>query len=255
MRARRATGIHLATAQRYPDSMAATDSIIPEPRRFPIRLPRPLWLGLAAFFIIVASVVLRVGLPIYWQHVVLKEIERLGGTVVTMPGGPDWLRGRIDDDGMEPFDTVTEIEIPDSQASDATLRNMGSLARLERLRLDKTNVTDAGMVHLSGLTNLRDLWLDNTQVTDIGLSRLKGLTGLEMLAIGNTKVTDAGLVYLERLDKLEWLGLNGTEITDAGLVHLYGLTNLKRLWLINTRVTGAGIAELQRALPNISLQL
>ena len=53
--------------------MSATDPTLPELRRFSIRLPRPLWIGLAAIVLVVVAVGLRVGVPIYRQQVALWE--------------------------------------------------------------------------------------------------------------------------------------------------------------------------------------
>ena len=41
------SGIHSATRPQYPDGMSAADPIAPEPCRFSVRLPRPLWIGVA----------------------------------------------------------------------------------------------------------------------------------------------------------------------------------------------------------------
>jgi len=71
--------------------MAHTDSVTPEPRRFSIRLPRPLWIAMATFAVVVVTVGLRLGVPIYRQQVAVREIELLGGTVRTLPRGPEWL--------------------------------------------------------------------------------------------------------------------------------------------------------------------
>ena len=54
----------------------ATAPITPEPRRFSIRLPRPLWIGVAAM-VVVGGVGLRIGLPIYWQQAAIREIKRM----------------------------------------------------------------------------------------------------------------------------------------------------------------------------------
>ncbi len=48
--------------------------------------------------------------------------------------------------------------------------------------------------------------------------------------------------------------LSGPEVTDAGLAHLAGLTALKELDLTRTDVTDVGVAELQKALPNCSIE-
>jgi len=50
------------------------------------------------------------------------------------------------------------------------------LTTLRQLELMQTNVTDAGLVHLKGLTELQRLNLYATQVTDAGLVNLTALT-------------------------------------------------------------------------------
>ena len=49
------------------------------------------------------------------------------------------------------------------------------------------------------------------------------------------------------------LVLRGKEVTDAGLVELAGLKSLQTLDLQQTRVTDAGAAELQEALPALTI--
>jgi hypothetical protein len=43
-------------------------------------------------------------------------------------------------------------------------------------------------------------------------------------------------------------------VTDAGLVHLRALANLKILRLTNTRATDRAIAELEGALPGLTVE-
>ena len=62
----------------------------------------------------------------------------------------------------------------------AMLRDrIGSLTRLERLRLSGSSVSDAGLSHLKGLATLPELDLSSTQVSDAGLVYLKALGSLE----------------------------------------------------------------------------
>ena len=67
------------------------DLTLPDPRRFSIRLPRPLWIGLVAATLIVITVVLQVGVPIVRRQAAIREIERLGGYVELFPLPPRWL--------------------------------------------------------------------------------------------------------------------------------------------------------------------
>jgi Leucine-rich repeat (LRR) protein len=66
-------------------------------------------------------------------------------------------------------------------------------------------------------------------------------------------VTDEGLEHLRGLTSLQGLCLSGTQVTDAGLEHLRGLTSLQQIYLSGTQVTDAGEAELQRALPDLTI--
>ncbi len=137
--------------------------------------------------------------------------------------------------------------------TDAGLTHLSGLSSLREVSVNGTAVSDAGLAHLAGLTNLEYALLTDTAVTDAGLVHLSKLTSLQYLFLSRTAVTDAGLAHLSRLKNLQELSLNGTAVTDAGLVHLHGLTRLNMLRLADTRVTDAGIAELQRALPYLSI--
>ena len=90
--------------------MAATDPPTPELRRFSIRLPRPLWIGLAAAVLVVLGVGVQIGVPIYRQQVVIREIEQVGGIALTFPRGPEWVRDRVGDDWMRLIEDVREVQ-------------------------------------------------------------------------------------------------------------------------------------------------
>ena len=49
------------------------------------------------------------------------------------------------------------------------------------------------------------------------------------------------------------LGKPKRTVTDAGLQHLTGLKNLRRLGVSATKVTDKGVEELQRALPQCTI--
>ena len=178
--------------------MAATDPPTPELRRFSIRLPRPLWIGLAAAVLVVLGVGVQIGVPIYRQQVVIREIEQVGGIALTFPRGPEWVRDRVGDDWMRLIEDVREVQLVVKPATDATLGHIGELGSLQRLYLDQTLVTDEGLAHLKRLSSLEKLSLNNTQVTDAGLQHIKGLTKLKWLMLNRTQVTDTGVAELQR---------------------------------------------------------
>src|SRR5579862_8506264 len=107
-----------------------------ESRRLAIRLPQPLWLGLATLVVIIASLALQFGLPIYRQYVTIREVEALGGLVKTEPGRPQWLRGRLGDEWMQPFDKATAVNLCGTSADDRTLATLQGLTSLRVLLLD-----------------------------------------------------------------------------------------------------------------------
>jgi hypothetical protein len=175
----RMTGIHMRIRRAYSGGMATTDPITPSLRRFSIRLPRWLWIGLAAVVPVVVGVGLRVGVPIYRQHLAIREIERLGGTCETRPRDPQWLRNLRASKLRVLRDEVVGVGFDSPQVTDATLVHLRAMTSLELIQLDNAPVTDAGLVHLAGMRNLRTLRLKNTRVTENGIAELKrALPGL-----------------------------------------------------------------------------
>ena len=173
------------------------DHITLDPRRFSIRLPRPLWIGVAAVVLVVVAIGLQFGLPIYKQQSAIREIRRLNGGVEMRPRGPEWLRNRVGGERMKPFDDVILVDLTGTQATDATLGHVGLLTDLQRLSLAHTHVSDIGLAYLKELTCLQVLVLNNTQVTDVGLAHLKGLPRLQSLSLNKAQVTDAGVADLQ----------------------------------------------------------
>jgi hypothetical protein len=204
--------------------MMIPGSVPPKTRRFAIRPPQGRWFFASAVVLIIISVGIWFGLPVYRQQSVVSDLKRLGGTFQTIPGGPRSLRDWIGNERMMGFDTIEFVHLTDTRVTDADVAGLGRIMSLRGVFLGNTPVTDAGLAHLKGLTNVEWLWLDGTQVTDAGLFHLNGFT------------------------KLWRLQLEGTLVTDAGLAHLKGLTNLNRVWLRGTQVTDAGVADLRAAL-------
>jgi hypothetical protein len=111
------------------------------------------------------------------------------------------------------------------------------------------NVTDAGLKQLAGLARLDRLNVHNSRLTDDGLKALTGLTALRGLGADGTALTDEGLAHLKAFPKLESLGVGATAITDRGLKTLGEVKTIRWLNVRQTKSTPDGVKALQQALP------
>src|SRR5262249_17515380 len=154
-------GIYSALHRVYRNRMsgAVPDPGRPESPEVNVRLPRPLWFAIATATLIVIGVILRVGTPLYRQHVAIREIEQSHGTYKTRPRGPEWLRKVLGEERMKPFDTVVAVNLGGLPNADSLLQHLYGLPDLQVLELTNTDVTDAGMANIRQLTNLEKLWL------------------------------------------------------------------------------------------------
>ncbi len=216
------------------------DPIAPEPRRFSICLPRPLWIGVAALALLLVAAGLRLGVPVYRQQAAIAKIEILGGQVERHPFGPSWLRKWVDEGRVERFDAVHLVNLADTATHDTDLAC-----------LTRSSVSDEGLLVIRTIPRLKCLILDETAITDDGMAHLGAARSLEALYIARTRITDHGLTYLRGLTGLRTLFVDGTAITDAGLRELSSLKSLKHLSVRETRISDTAVAALQRELPNL----
>lgn len=188
--------------------------------RFPVRLPRPLWIGLGAGLLVATALALQFGLPIYRQYAATELVQRKGGLVKTFGRGPTWLRQYLGSQAMRLFDDVLEISVYED-FGDSDLARLTGLPHLEWLSLENTDVTDAGLEQVGKITSLKYLFLNNNRsLTDAGLAHLKGLSNLETLSLDDTQITDDGLHHLNSLDCLSCLSIFRTNVTRAGIADL-----------------------------------
>jgi hypothetical protein len=68
------------------------------------------------------------------------------------------------------FFQVADLGLP---LTDASLKDLKQLKRLEALYLSNTQVSDAGLPDLAELKGLKTLYLSRTNVTDAGVARLQ----------------------------------------------------------------------------------
>ncbi len=200
-------------------------------RSLPSGRHRSAWFLVVTLFLLVVAVALRLGLPLYRKNSAIREFRRMGGSVQTVPGGPEWLRRRIGDDRMRFFDEVVFVHLGGTAATDADISAVAEMSKLKKLNLRGTRVSDVGLDHVRRLPELEVLSLGDTRVTDAGLVKLGGLSSLNRLSLLGTGISDAGLLHLQRLANLQEVMLHGTRVTDAGLVDfLFTLPRADKTW-------------------------
>jgi hypothetical protein len=211
-----------------------------------IRLPRPLWCGVATGVLIVLGLGVRIGVPAYRQQAAIQEVERVGGELLSRPLLPEWFRKKLNNPSTACFDRPFLAYLEESSATDETLAALSHLTSIELLVLGKSQITDDGMDSISRLINLEELDLSNTSITDAGLARLTALPKLRRLFLFGTQVSDAGLAHLARHTELESVSLSDPRISDEGMRHLAACPNLTSIFLSSSRVTDAGVFHLKR---------
>jgi len=89
-----------------------------------------------------------------------------------------------------------------------------------QLMLYDTRNTDAYLAEIDSLAGLQDLHLDRTDVTDDGINNLAKLPGLELLSITGGRITNNAIICLSSAPKLRRLELYDTLISDEGISEL-----------------------------------
>lgn len=160
------------------------------------------------------------------------------------------LKADVEAESIGKLDSLTQLDLLNSDLSDAGLSHLKTLKQLESLHLTNAKITDAGMSHLVALQNLNLLNLNGLSCSDEGLVPLGKLPALRQLALNSfPRVTSQGLAHLVGLPNLTILDLENTPIDDGGVKHLKQMSLLRVLTLRKTRLTAAGIDELKAALP------
>ncbi|MCI0684664.1 MAG: hypothetical protein L0Y71_21415 [Gemmataceae bacterium] len=169
----------------------------------------------------------------------LATIGRLGGNVKYERRGPDLH--------------VVELRLIATRPTVEDLRQLTTLADVRKMNLSGCPIDDESLPVIAAFRNLEILYLATTNITDDGVKALRSLTKLSDLSLANTAVTDACLDHVGALAELRHLQLLNTAAGDAGLRRLHSLRKLETLYLQGTNVTDAGVAELEKALPGVTV--
>ena len=203
-----------------------------EDRRFSIRLPRPLWIGLTGIALAIVAFGIGIGVPIYQEEVAIRRFEKLDCSCYRESRLPYWLQHWVG------YDFLTD-----------------EIGRVWKAELGQPDISDADVPFIRSFSAVRILHLYDTSITDRGLANLGRLPDLAILDLSRTRVTDAGLQHLRQLPSLEVLSLSNTNITDDGLTYAAEIPNLDSISLDRTRVTAAGIVRFRKLRPTVEINL
>jgi hypothetical protein len=166
-----------------------------------------------------------------------------------------WLTGtQVTDKGMSvvaQMPGLLNLVLKNTNVTDAGFERLAG-SNLVSLTVP-TQTTDAGLKALYALSKLQRLDLSYTKITNEGLASLAALKSLEELYLNDTAITDAGVAHLSALPSLKTLFLSGTKVSDAAIPHLENVATLEHLELRDTGVTEIAIARLRTKLPKCAV--
>lgn len=147
------------------------------------------------------------------------------GTRVDL-SGPFGLTGNVDGvlSQLQNIDDLLKVEMAYVDLPDDGLKHLAPLTGLTHLGLNRTTATDADLRHLRGLKKLEYLHLGSTrggsEFSDAGLEQIGELKNLTTLALWGQKFTDASLEDLDRFPALRLLRLHDTSVSQAAIERL-----------------------------------
>lgn len=153
------------------------------------------------------SLLIRSAIPVgdaeLRQIAAFASLESLSitGTMNLTDEGVAYLKPRTN------LKRLTLTPAGNGRLTDASLRHLSGLSRLESLSLTRNKFTDEGLAHLGRMSRLKLLGLGqaNNGFSDKAMPAVAALKDLERLDLGFTHVTPEGLEHLRTLPKLKWL--------------------------------------------------
>jgi hypothetical protein len=138
--------------------------------------------------------------------------------------------------------------------TDASLRTLAGMPRLEVLEIHDAPITDAGLAQLGTLRGLKSLLVGEARpfsaggnsiaVTGIGLTGLTSLPALAELEVYSPALAGGALRHVGQLRHLRRLRLKGCSFTDDDLRYLAPLTELESLEVVGSCISGKGFGHL-----------
>ncbi len=148
--------------------------------------------ALAAPIILVVTILTWFLYQTYARSVIIRNVERAGGTVSIDRGPLHPLLGPVS------RTKLVSVAANGTLAADTVLNHASKLRRVDNLWILNTTVSEAGMQRLAAFGQLNLLSFQNVPITDELLAYVEGLSKLDCLLIANTDITPKGIESLKR---------------------------------------------------------
>jgi hypothetical protein len=144
------------------------------------------------------------------------------------------------------LDKVETLTLVDTAVTDDGCRELRRARALVEIAIISDKVSDNTLAVLAQLSALRSLQIHRgPKIGDEGLRHLSGCIGLRELYLKETAITDRGLLAIHKLPQVWSLILDDTAVSDEGVAALADMQRLGLLSLNRTRVAGHGVAKLR----------
>jgi hypothetical protein len=144
------------------------------------------------------------------------------------------------------LDKVEMLTLLDTAVTDDGCRELLRARALVEIAIISEKVSDKALGVLAQLPGLRSLQIHRgPRIGDEGLRYLSGCVGLRELYLKATAITDRGLLAIHKLPQVWSLILDDTAVSDEGCAGLAEMQQLSLLSLNRTRVAGHGVAKLR----------
>ena len=156
--------------------------------------------------------------------------------------------------------SLHQLRLCGLQFTNATLRELKQLPRVQVLSLSNTRVSDDGIAALAQATPaLSTLSISQCPISGTGLEALRHCPRLLSLQVGDCPLTDEGMASMAQLPHLRslWISISGkTILTDEALRHIGELTTLTDLMVFGANFTDDGLPHLTglESLATLNLQ-
>ncbi|MGB7346874.1 MAG: hypothetical protein WBD20_21810 [Pirellulaceae bacterium] len=163
--------------------------------------------------------------------------------IQTAGGGHLEVDFKIDDqqlDVLQETPSVKTLICDAGELTDAAIRFIGVLPKLQHLRLRLSPISDVGMQELAKCKTLWFLNLPHSDCTADGIAALAELPELRSIRIGSDRLEADAADAIALLKTVSSVHLIGVPINDEGLKRIASLPELESLYLDDSKVTEDG---------------